>query len=187
VISDETVLRLGLRHGDEIDAAILFAEAEKVRAGDLAMRALERRNHSAREIELLLMRKNVARPQVTATVARLVSLGLIDDAQFAQAFVRSKVSARGSSVWAMRRDLARKGVARALADGAISDVMGAAGMDDTEMAHREGAKKWRLLSRLDPVVARRRLVSFLQRRGFSGDAVRAAARQLTKGEVGAGN
>ena len=172
------MLRRGLRAGVEVDAAELRAEAEGVRAEDLAVAALSRRAHSVREMDTLLMRKGISRARTVATVAALTAHRLLDDSRFASEFVRSRLSTRGASIWSLRRDLARKGVERGIADEAISAVMADAEIDEMDVVRKEAAKKWRALGRLDPDVARRRLIAFLRRRGFGGDAIRAVVKEL---------
>ena len=122
----------------------------------------------------------VAAAHIAATIAKLTALGLLDDTRYAHEFVRSRVAGRGTSVWSLRRDLSRRGVERSLADEAINAAMGEAGMDELAVARREGAKKWKTLSRVDRVVARRRLMAFLLRRGFPGDVVQEVSRELLR-------
>jgi regulatory protein len=180
VLSDEDVHRAGLRVGESVDPAGLRDAAERIRAEDSAVAALARRGYAAREMELLLIRRGVSHARSAETVATLVAQGLIDDGRFAAQFARLRIASRGASVWSLRRDLGRRGVARAVADAAIAEAMEDAGISELDVARREAEKKWRSLSRLEPETGWRRLVAFLQRRGFGGDAIR-----LVAGELGA--
>jgi regulatory protein len=78
----------------------------------------------------------------------------------------------------LRRDLGRKGVDRETADVAIAAVMDQESVDETGLAEREARKKMRSLARLDPTVARRRLVAHLRRRGFSTSVIGDLVREL---------
>ena len=180
VVADAAVARRGLRVGAMIGGGELRSEAEEVGAEDLAVAALVRRAHSVREMEMLLMRRGISRARTASTVSRLAAQGLLDDARFAADFARSRLIVRGASVWALRRDLARKGVERGLADAAISAMMADGGVEEMDIVRREGRKKWRTLERLEPAVARRRLIAFLRRRGFGADAIRTLLGELRK-------
>jgi len=181
VLPDLAVLRIGLRVGTELTpelASLVAQEAASVRAFDLAMRALARRPWARRELETMLRKRGAGAGEVGDVMTKLSGAGLLDDASFAAAFVRSRIATRGASVWLLRRDLARKGVARDVADLAISAVMADEEIDEDALARREARKKYRSLARLEPAVARRRLAAYLQRRGFSAGVVRTVVREL---------
>ena len=184
-IPDEVVLKFRLREGDELDAARVHALrdlADRSLAFDRGVAALAARDRSAKELERWLVRRGFSQEHAQGAVAKLTALGVVDDGRFAREHVRRRVSGSGASVWRLRRELARKGVDRTVADAAIADTLAEAGTDDLAMARREGAKKWRSLSRLERDVARRRLLGFLRRRAFSGDVVRAVVAELVRGD-----
>jgi regulatory protein len=179
-ISDEMFARSVYREGDEIDSAPFIEESSRVAAFDMGMATLARRSCSSTEIERSLRRRGVSADVARDTVARLTRVGLVNDVQFAEAFVRSRVASRRSSAWALRRDLARKGVSREVVDAAIADGMRESRTDELELARAAAEKKWRSLARLDAPTARRRLGAFLQRRGFTGESVRAVLREIAR-------
>lgn len=170
IVSDESIVRFGIRQGVEISAALaaeLDRDIRAVRASDLALDALARRPRARRELEILLRRRGVAGADAKSVIERLERAGHLNDARFAEAFVRSRVAGPGASVWMLRRDLGRKGVDRETADAAIATVMDQESVDEVSLAEREARKRMRSLGRLDPVVAKRRLIAHLRRRGFS--------------------
>jgi regulatory protein len=173
-------MQRNLTVGEVVQAAEIRRIAEPGMAREAALGALERRAYSTRELSIFLSRRGYGPQVVAETTASLVSLGLLDDARFAEGFVRSRISSRRVSRWTLRRDLARKGVPRETADTAIHRVMGDAGVDDVGLARAQGARKWKSLSKLDLATARRRLAGFLQRRGFDGDAIRTVVRELAR-------
>lgn len=183
VVSDEFAVRRRLREGDQLDSeggAELIDAAGRCTAYDRAMNALASRGRSTKELERWLGQRGIATAHIAPTIAKLTKLGLLDDARFAQDFVRARVAGRGTSVWSLRRDLARRGVDRSLADEAITAAMTEGGVDELAVARREAARKWKTLSRVDRVVARRRLMAFLLRRGFPGDVVQTVSRELLR-------
>ena len=71
-------------------------------------------------------------------------------------------------------ELLKAGVKNDVAERALDDVYDAA--DSLEVARRLAMKQAARLRKLDPLVARRRLVGMLQRRGFEYEAIKPATR-----------
>lgn len=179
-VSDEMFARNVYKAGDCIDVAEFRDQASRVSAFDIGMATLARRSCSGAEIERGLRRRGYTAAVARDTVERLERAGLIDDGRFAEAFVRSRIASRRSSAWALRRDLGRKGISRQVADAAITDGMREARVGELELARAEAERKWRSLTKLDAATARRKLGAFLQRRGFTGESVRAVLREIAR-------
>jgi regulatory protein len=77
--------------------------------------------------------------------------------------------------------LRRKGIDAKSAAEAISEAVETDGFDEVAACRAQAEKRWRSLSKLDPAVARRRLVGFLQRRGFGGSVIRTVVDELQRG------
>ncbi|XXY45197.1 regulatory protein RecX [Sorangium sp. So ce269] len=161
------------------------AEAPPRPAGEAAQKTYERalrllsfRARSARELEKRLIEKGEPREHVTAAIQRLCANGLLDDARFAEAKARSGIVGRPRSRRRIEQDLARKGVARDVADAAIRQVMADEGTDELAVAERAARKKLRTLARLDPAEQRQKLYAFLARQGYGPDVVRRALRAV---------
>jgi regulatory protein len=71
-------------------------------------------------------------------------------------------------------------VSREVVDAAISEGMRESMTSELELARAAAEKKWRSLAKLDTSIARRRLGAFLQRRGFTGQSVRAVLREIAR-------
>ncbi|AUX39121.1 hypothetical protein SOCE26_005030 [Sorangium cellulosum] len=145
---------------------------------DRALRLLSFRARSASELEKRLIEKGEPRDQVTAAIARLLANGLLDDARFAEAKARSGIVGKPRSRRRIAQDLARKGVARDVADAAIRQVMADEGTDEAAVAERAARKKLRSLTRLDPAEQRQKLYAFLARQGYAPDVVRRVLRAV---------
>jgi regulatory protein len=139
---------------------------------------LARAPRSARDLRRRLLLKGEPEPDVDATIERLTSAGLLNDAAYARAFVRSKVSSQGFSRRRLQLELARRGVARDVADAAIVEVLEDEGVDESASIERVARKKLRTLSGLDEETQRRRLSAYLARRGYDVDAVRTVLRTV---------
>ena len=181
VLSADSVLRLGLHTGDEWTpelAARVAPEAESVRVFDRALAMLASRGRSVREMRLALLRKREPEPLVSAAIERLVALGALNDELFARQFVRSRMVRAGLSKRRLQSELARRGVERSAIDAAIADVAEEEQIDPAESLERVAAKKLRTMSKLDAPTRRRRLFSFLARRGYDSDEIRTVMTKL---------
>lgn len=178
-----------LREGDTVSPGRLDSLLEKDahwKARESALRLLAYRACSRAEIRRRLYQKGFAAPVVERCVARLLEEGLVDDESFARAYVRDTVRSRPRGRLGMSRELRRKGVGEELVRRAVDEVMEEEGTSETGLAV-ETAARWVRRQRLEVLRgllagahrpererARRRLYGYLDRRGFSGDAIRRA-------------
>jgi regulatory protein len=105
---------------------------------------------------------------------------LLNDADYAVLFTRSRATTRGMSRRRIAAELAKRGVARDLVDAAITEVMADESIDERAIVEAAAAKKFRSLAKLEPDVQRRRLYGFLARKGFAPDLVRETVAKLTR-------
>ncbi|HUG41148.1 MAG TPA: regulatory protein RecX [Longimicrobiales bacterium] len=179
----DLVLRAGLAPGDELGERALeelLREDESFRARDAALSLLSHRARSRAELRRRLGAKQISAGVVDRTVEWLVSLGYLDDAGFADAFIRDRLRLRPRGRMGLLSELRRKGVDERTAAAAIDRVLEAEGVDELALA-RDAAEAWARKNRT--VVrkaagsrehrqrARRRLYGHLARRGFAPDAV----------------
>jgi regulatory protein len=141
---------------------------------------LARAPRSARDLRRRLLLKGEPESDVDAAVDRLVAAGLLDDAAYARAFVRSKISSQGFSGRRLQQELAKRGVARDISDAAIAEVLEDEAVDEVANVERVARKKLRALHGLDEETQRRRLYAFLARRGYDVDDVRAVVGKLRR-------
>ena len=176
-LSLEAIERLHIHVGAEVDDRLLDMVANETRAlhtYDRALAMLATRARASRELERLLVRKGESPEHVWAAIERLTALGFLDDALFARQFARAKLAVGGLSRRRLQAELARRGVARDVADAAISEMLVEEAVDEREILGQLATRKLRSLRDLPPDVQRRRLYAFLARRGYSPDDVRTA-------------
>ena len=176
ILSVEEIERLNLSVGRDVTGLedIIVREGAIVSAFDRALNMLAARARSSAELCRLLVRKGEEQSIAELVVARLQQRGLVDDAAFAMAFVRSKVVVARHSKRRVQMELARKGVAREVSDAAIRHVFEDEGVDQAELVEAVARKKLRTLGGVEPAVRRRRVYAFLARRGYDGDDIRRA-------------
>jgi len=175
----ETAARLGLQEGLDVDGVLLgrVAAAASIREGTTsALRLLQRRLRSRAELSAGLHRRGLSVPQITAVLSDLERSGWIDDQRFARLWVQDRMALRPRGARALRAELRLRGVSAEIINETIN------GLVPTE--REEGAalemtrRRIERLRRLPPEVARRRLIGWLQRRGFGGGAIAHALRLL---------
>jgi regulatory protein len=141
-----------------------------------ALRLLAVRPRARRELEIRLLRAGFERDEVEGELARLEAVGLIDDEDFARQAAEHELTVRRSGRRAVTSRLAARGVRRETIERTLTEL----DADDEEDRALELARaRITRLGALDGQAAYRKLVPFLQRRGYAaGDAHRAASRAL---------
>lgn len=152
----------------------LDAEAESDRANDpvaarkKAMDFLARREHSADELVIKLVKSRFSSETAAAAVSQLRDEGLQSDERFVESFVQSRVN-QGKGPQRIRVDLRQRGVA----DAAIAQALEAADPDWYALACATRERKF------GPALPteykeKARQMRFLQYRGFETDQIQAA-------------
>ena len=124
-VSANTVLSAGLHVGMEIDED----ELERIRqvaevgnAHDKALNYLDLRRRSNKEIRDYLHRKEFEQEVIDQVVDRLIHAGLLNDEEFAKAWVRDRLLFKPKSRRALSVELAQKGISREVADQILGDM-----------------------------------------------------------------
>ena len=135
------------------------------RAHSAALRFLSHRQRSESEVRTRLQR-SFPDPLVDQVIEALKERHVLDDSEFARLWTESRDSLKPRSARAVKRELLAKGVELGLADDAVR------GLDDEESAYRAGFKQARRYRDADFPTFRRRLLGYLQRRGFAQSVCR---------------
>ena len=138
-------------------------------AMDHALKLLERRLHSAAELKRKLTIREYGPDIVEEVISDLTRLGYIDDARFAKTKALSAAEHKQHGKRRALVELIKSGVKGEVARKALDEVYES--RDTLAVARKLAEKQAPRLKRLDPQVARRRLVGMLQRRGFDYDDI----------------
>lgn len=175
---------------------LLNADAD-VRVRDAALGLLSFRARTRAELSRRLREKGFRPARIDPCLDRLEAKGFLDDEAVAAAFVRDRLNHRPRGPSRLSTELRAKGIQADVARTVVDKVMEEQEVSELDLALGV-AEGW--LSRQAPPVraslgaegtdpgrekARRRLYGFLARRGFQGDALRAAmdrAQALAAGE-----
>jgi regulatory protein len=173
-VAVELVASLPLREGDEVTEEQLLEMAgadQRWRAREAALTLLSFRTRTEAELRRRLAEKGFPDEVVCGCVRELVDRGLVSDTSFAESFLRDRLRFRPRGPQLLLHELRTRGVDVDVAKATLEEVMAREAVSETEMA-RQAASKWVPRRGDMPLRSRRRLYSFLMRRGFSPDAIR---------------
>lgn len=134
------------------------------RAQDLVYRQLAVRARSHFELVQTLLRKGFEEDIARRVLQKFCDAGLVDDAAFAESWVRERHEHRGLGREALGHELRRKGVDESTIAMALSTVDDEA---QVERAHELVRRKLPTMTRADSAARFRRLVGMLARKGYS--------------------
>ena len=180
-MSIEAIERLQLGTGVAVDdrlALEIERESGILQTYDRALNMLATRGRASADLRRVLIRKGEPADRVSVAIERLERAGFVDDASFARQFTRSKAVSGGLSKRRVQQELAKRGVTREISDEAIETVFVEEGVDEEASIERVARKKLRSLSSVDAPTRKRRLFSFLARRGYDSDAINRVLRTV---------
>lgn len=159
-------------------AASGVSSTPQARAKDICLRMLTARPRTRAELRRSLLKKEISEEVADQVLGRLSEVGLIDDAAFAEVFVRSRQTYQGLGRRALRVELRRKGVD----DDVVADAVATVDDEAEESRARElVVKRLRSTSEVDETKLIRRLVGMLARKGYpEGLAYRVVRDELRK-------
>lgn len=142
---------------------------------------------SRHQLERKLAEREVPPAVVSALLDRFEEVQLIDDAEFAMMWVRSRTALKALSRAALRRELADKGIDPELAEEALLQVTDD---DERDQAHDMVRRRLRGSADLTDRAGRdrevRRLVGMLARKGYSPGAAFAIVKDVVAEAQAAG-
>lgn len=138
-------------------------------ARDVCLRLLTVRARTRAELEGQLAKRGYPDEVSAKVLDRLVEVGLIDDEDFAEQWVRTRHANSGKGKRALAVELRKKGVDGEIISAALADLDPAAERQRAEQLVRDKLRRERLSDDPDTdadVKVTRRLVGMLARRGY---------------------
>ena len=131
------------------------------------MRMCARSERSSGDALRLMKRWGVADDAARKVLSKLQSDRFIDDARYAEAFVRDKLNLSGWGAFKIKSALRAKGVSKVVIDEVVAPMI-----DETDMAERLEdimRRKMRTLKYSSPYDAKTKLIRFAASRGYELD------------------
>lgn len=185
-VSAETLLRAGIRRGDEVDAERLenLRQMESMQAARrTALRYIARRPRTEQEIRNRLQEYEFGNIEVEQTIEQLKSNRLINDEEFARVFIRNALSRRPVGIVRMRQKMLLLGLDKHLVESAIGEMCGE---DVQTRAAQEVAVKFiakHPADKSDSLRLRKSLTDHLMRRGFPWSIVQPLVKEVLPGST----
>jgi regulatory protein len=171
-LSDWTIGKFGLRIGDDLDEQsidMLKTTEAETRAKNIAINYLSYRPRSSKEVIVHLTKKGFE-PECAESVTRhLQSLKMIDDNQFAHAFVRDRLKRKPTGQALLRQQLLMKGIQSSMAEKVLTELVSFQSQQESALqaAKRKIQLTQHLKKNINKEKRKKRILDFLLRRGFS--------------------
>lgn len=164
-----------LKVGDELSAekiATLQEADTREQALQYALRLLGYRARTEAELRQRMQQRGWSEAIIEEALERLRRNGLLDDADFAHAWVENRQTFRPRSARLLRQELRRKGLDEHVIQEALDEV------DEEAAAYAAARPRAQRLRGLDSRSFRQKLIAYLTRRGFSYEIANTVVRHL---------
>lgn len=172
--------KLELSEGDCIDPEACIDRIAALQCADCyeaALTILDSAACTSGDMLRKLMRKGYVEAAAQSAVDRLVEIGLLDDARYAERLAQSQLK-KPVGMYAVKRKLRAKHLSEETVEAALEDF----DEEQQTAACRTAAEKlYRKYDALPPREARGKLSQALARRGFAWDAIRSAVESIVSG------
>jgi len=170
-IGRDLLIESGLAKGEYLDKqridSILARDAID-RAVTTAIRALEQRMQTGRELRTRLMRKGFEPETIDAALAKLTDVGYLNDERFAELWIENRLAHRPRGKRMLEQELRQKGIDRQIVDETVSGME----IDDRTAALEVARKRLKSVQSLPPDEQKKKLTGILARRGFDFGVIR---------------
>lgn len=164
-------LSIGTYLDDQKIASLIQKDTEEV-LYQVALRLIDYRPRTRRELAERLMQKGYEPEPIRSTLERLDHAGLLDDRQYATEFVIDRSHSKPRSKRLLKMELQQRGIASETAADAVQQL------DDEVSARAAGTRALRRWQGLDRNTFERKCTDFLARRGFGYETIRAVIPDL---------
>lgn len=178
-VSEDVAAKFNLKRGMQIsedELKELLHEEEFSKAKNYVYRILARRMYTSKEIRDKLVERGYVDEIINEVIATMERYGYVNDQTYAEEWIRSRMHGRPKGKIALRQELARKGIDKSIIEDTLSQTFDESTEDN--MALDLARKKVRSYRNDDPAVIKRKLQSFLLRRGFTYATVRDVVEQV---------
>jgi regulatory protein len=170
-IGRDLLLESGLAKGEFLDQdridAILARDAVD-RAVSTAMRALEQRMQTGRELRTRLLRKGFDTESIDAALGKLTDYGYLNDERFAELWIENRLAHRPRGKRMLEHELRQKGSDRQIVDETVTGME----IDDRTAALELAHKRLKSVQGLPLDEQKKKMTGILARRGFDYGVIR---------------
>lgn len=172
-VDEEVISRLGLGKGEELTEdkiTEILSQKTETEAKEAALKFLSFRRRTEKEVKDKLKNKGFHQKVIKSTIEKLKGYDLINDLEFASAWVKERLAHKPRGKRLLRQELWKKGIKKEIIHQVTEELC----QDEDKSASELLEKIKRRYRNLEPQVARRRMLSLLLRRGFSYETAKDA-------------
>lgn len=172
----QDILYFKIKEGQEIaeeTVAFIRKNLIYIKAQDTALRMLGYKMRTVWEIRQKLEEKEFSAEVIDEVIAFLEKYGYADDREYCRRFIRERLRLQPKGAYALRMELRQRGISRSL----IEEILSETEIDEAGDALRWLEKKTKGTLPATPK-EKKRLMDFLQRKGYSYATIEAAFREF---------
>lgn len=172
----QDILYFKLKEGQEVSAETVDFIRKNliyVKAQDAALHYISYKMRTLAEVRQKLTEKEFAEDVIEQVIAFLEKYGYVDDREYCRKYIAERLRLRPKGAYALRVELRQRGISAELADEVLAETE----IDEEEDALRWLEKKTKGNFCVDRD-EKRRLQSFLARKGYSYSVIEAAFRRM---------
>lgn len=158
---------------------LLLAEEEN-KARQTAVKLIHTKPRTTAEMKRRLTEKGFANNHISTVLSWLTQYGYLNDQAYAEAWVEERRRVKGYGIHMLRHELEQKGVESHWIEAALSSLED---RDDFDLALEWACKRYERLHHLDWPVIKRRIGTFLQRKGYSFEVVMSVLEEIKRTHV----
>ncbi|MDP8266698.1 MAG: regulatory protein RecX [Candidatus Aceula meridiana] len=144
------------------------------KAQTTALRLIKIRFRSEQELRQRLRLKKIPKVAIEKTISYLKNIGLIDDTQFAKDWIQARLY-KNFGINRIKLELQQKEISKAIIDKELA--VAEKKNDEEAIVQALIEKRIKRYRGLEPIVIKRRLYSYLARKGFLGETILRALNQ----------
>ena len=178
-LDEEVLYKSGLKKGESLTGQQIkriTKEERKKEAKDVALRFLSFRRRTEKQVQEKLQKKGFDEKTIKAAIDKLKEFDLINDLEFATAWVKDRLAFKPRGRKLLKQELWKKGIRKDIIEQVTEELC----QDEDKSALELLEKIKKRYKDLEPKVAKRRMFSFLLRRGFSYEATQKALSQINR-------
>ncbi|PIT88894.1 MAG: hypothetical protein COU27_03370 [Candidatus Levybacteria bacterium CG10_big_fil_rev_8_21_14_0_10_36_7] len=137
------------------------------KAFNKSLRFLSFRPRSEKEISDYLLKKNFSQTIIPDVLSKLRDLKFVDDLDFAKRWVEVRQKEKNKSRFVIKMELSQKGIDEEIVEKVIEKSQ-----DDFQIAKEVYERKKDRLNHLSKEEFEKKIIPFLQRKGFSWDIIK---------------
>lgn len=179
-LDEEIIYKYRLKEGMEIQTDFIediLKKEQQIKANNYAIRIIEHHSKTVKQLKDKMKEKGYEEEFINNSIQFLQEYNYINDEKYAKQYINDKVRFGKDGRNKIKMNLMQKGVDKEIIQEQLNDIDSDL---ETDNAFELAERKMRSYKSLDLPTQRRRLYSFLQRKGYKGDIINKVMNKIFK-------